>query len=206
VDTEAILAQARQEAQQIVDAAKNESARVLAEADTRAAELEAAAYGKGYDEGLTAGTLAGEQQGVEMIKQVAAIVNEASALHDSMLHEAEPEMVALCLEIARKIIQAELRTNPDVVKSVLAAAVQKINGSPRVTIKVSPAQLETVRKHWLTAYGTNYREKEWSIEGDPTVASGGCVLDTKYGSIDAQIGTQFGEIQKTFALLLGTGS
>jgi flagellar biosynthesis/type III secretory pathway protein FliH len=91
-----------------------------------------------------------------------------------------------------------------VVKSVLGAAVQKINGSPRVTIKVNPAQLEAVRAHWQSAFGPDYREKEWAIEGDPQVGPGGCLLETKYGSIDAQIGTQFGEIQRTFALLLGT--
>jgi flagellar assembly protein FliH len=190
----------------MVDGARGEASQVLAEADARAAEIEGAAYSKGYEEGLSAGTTAGEQQAAEMIQQVAAIVDQATELHDGMLHEAEPEMVALCLEISRKIIQAELRTNPDVVKSVLGAAVQKINGSPRVTIKVNAAHLEAVRKHWLTAYGSNYREKEWIIEGDANVTPGGCVLDTKYGSIDAQIGTQFAEIQKTFALLLGTGS
>ena len=193
-------------ADELLDKARREAAQVLSEADTRAAEIERAAYDKGYQEGLGAGTSAGEVQAAEMMKQVTAIVDQATELHDTMLHEAEGEMVALCLEIARKIIQAELRTNPDVVKSVLAAAVQKINGSPRVTIKVNPSQLQSVRDHWAHAFGPDYREKEWIIEADPDVVSGGCVLETKYGSIDAQIGAQFAEIQKTFALLLGTQS
>jgi flagellar assembly protein FliH len=165
-----------------------------------------AAYDKGYHEGLAGGQTAGEDQAAAMIRQVTAIVDQATQLHDSVLRDAEPEMVALCLEIARKIIQAELRTNPEIVKSVVAAAVEKINGSPRVTIKVHPDQVESVRAHWLQAFGENYREKEWLIEGDPTVYPGGCVLHTKYGSLDAQIGAQFAEIQKTFALLLGTAS
>lgn len=186
--------------------AQREAERVLAEADARAAEIERAAYDKGYEAGLAAGSADGEQQATDMLKQVTAIVDQATEVHDTMLHEAEAEMLALCLEIARKIIQAELRTNPDVVKSVLAASVQKINGSPRVTIKVNPAQVDGVRTHWQSAFGPNYREKEWAIEADPQVTPGGCILETKYGSIDAQIGTQFGEIQRTFALLLGTQS
>jgi flagellar biosynthesis/type III secretory pathway protein FliH len=204
VDTEAILREARQQAAAILDAAKVEASQVLADADNRAAEIEKAAYDKGYAEGLGGGKTAGEDQAAAMIQQVTAIVDQATQLHDTILHEAEGEMVALCLEIGRKIIQAELRTNPDVVKSVVAAAVEKINGSPRVTIKVHPDQVESVRAHWLQAFGENYREKEWTVEGDLAVYPGGCVLQTKYGSLDANIGAQFAEIQKTFALLLGT--
>jgi flagellar biosynthesis/type III secretory pathway protein FliH len=188
----------------VLDDARREAERVLAEADARAAEIERAAYEKGYQEGLAAGSAEGQQQAAEMLKQATAILDQATELHDTMLRQAEPEMLALCLEMARKIIQAELRTNPDVVKSVLSAAVQKINGSPRVTVKVNPAQVEAVREHWQAAYGPNYREKEWVIEGDPQIIPGGCVLETKYGSLDAQIPTQFGEIQHAFALLLGT--
>jgi len=202
--SENILNDARTAAADILESARREAQKVLADADDRAAEIERAAYDKGYEEGVSAGRAAGEQQAAEMIQQVTAIVDRATELHDKILREAEAEMVALCLEIARKVIHAELRTNPDVVKSVLEDAVEKINGSPRVTIKVNPAQLETVRAHWASAFGPSYREKEWTIEGDGSVEPGGCVLDTKYGSIDARIGTQFSELQKTFALLLGT--
>ncbi|MBV9120667.1 MAG: hypothetical protein JOZ39_08150, partial [Chloroflexi bacterium] len=162
-----------------------------------------AAYDRGYREGLTNGTTAGQQQAAEMIKQVTSIVDQAAQLHDTMLHEAEGEMVALCLEIAKKMIQAELRTNPDVVKSVVAAGVERINGSPRVTIKVNPDQVDMVREHWQQAFGPNYREKEWIIDGDQSVEAGGCVFETKYGVLDARIGSQFSEVQKAFGLLLG---
>jgi flagellar assembly protein FliH len=188
----------------ILEDARREAQQVLSQADERAAEIERAAYDKGYEEGVEVGKASGEEQATEMVKQVLAIVDQATELHDTMLREAESEMVALCLEIARKIIQSELRTNPDVVKGVVSAAVKKINGSPRVTIKVNPNQVEAVRSHWDAAFGAGYREKEWIVDADPDVGVGGCVLDTKYGSIDARIGTQFTEIQKTFALLLGT--
>lgn len=203
---ELVQAEARRAAGETLQKARTEAAEVLVEADSRAAEIERTAYERGYKEGVTAGKAAGEEQAIQMVQQVTAIVDQATQLHDTMLREAEGEVVALCLEIARKIIQAELRTNPDVVKSVVAAGVLKINGSPRVTIRVNPDQLDLVRQHWQVAYGPNYREKEWTIEGDVQVAPGGCVLETKYGSLDAQIGSQFAEIQRTFALLLGTES
>ncbi|MDE3074986.1 MAG: hypothetical protein KGJ86_06110 [Chloroflexota bacterium] len=199
-----LLAQARQTADEMIERARNEAAEVLREADSRAAEIERAAYDKGHEEGLSAGRRLGDEQAARELGQVAAIVDQATELHDEMLHEAETEMVALSLEIARKIIQGEVRTNPEVVKRVLAAAVQRINGSPRVTIKVNPADVQRITEHWASAYGPNYRDKQWLIEGDESVAPGGCVLETRYGSLDAQIGSQFEEIQKTFALLLGT--
>jgi len=204
LETDELRAQDSELAIEILESARHEAQQVLAQADERAAEIERAAYDKGYEEGVEAGKAGGEEQAAELIKQVLAIVDQATDLHDTMLREAESEMVALCLEIARKIIQSELRTNPDVVKSVVSAAVKKINGSPRVTIKVNPSQVEAVRAHWDAAFGAGYREKEWIVEGDANVSLGGCVLDTKYGSIDARIGTQFTEMQKTFALLLGT--
>jgi flagellar assembly protein FliH len=187
----------------VLDDARREAQQILAEADERAAEIERAAYEKGYEEGVTAGRASGEEQGTEMLKQAVSIVDRATELHDTMLREAEPEVVALSLEIARKVIQTELTGNPEVVTSVLTSAVSKINGSPRVTVKVNPEQVDAVRAHWDATFGEGYREKEWVIEGDDSVPAGGCVLDTKYGSIDARIGTQFSEIQKTFALLLG---
>lgn len=204
VEAAGILNDARRQAQDQVDRARADAERLLSEADQRAAEIERAAYDRGFQEGLTAGTTAGDETAAATLRQVAAVVDEATREHDALLERAEPEMVALSLEIARKIIQAELRTNPDVVKSVLDAAVKKVNGSPRVTIKINAAQVDEVKRHWAAAYGDNYREKEWLIEADPVITPGGCLLSTKYGSIDANIGVQFEEIQRTFALLLGT--
>jgi flagellar biosynthesis/type III secretory pathway protein FliH len=204
LSSDTLLSEARHTAAEIVESARREAQQVMAEADERAAEIERAAYDKGYEEGIQSGRGDGETQAAEMIKQVVAIVDQSTELHDTMQRVAEAEMVALCLEIARKTIHAELRTNPDVVKGVLEDAIKKINGSPRVTIKVNPSQLEAVRGYWESAFGQGYREKEWAFEADGEVEPGGCVLDAKYGSIDARIGTQFGEIQKTFALLLGT--
>ncbi len=187
----------------ILEAARLEAQRILAEADDRAAEIQKAAYDKGHAEGFEAGKAEGEAKGVELVRQAVAIVDQATELHDTMLREAEGEMVVLCLEVARKVIHTEVASNPHVVHEVLAQAVQRINGSPRVTIKVHPDQVEDVRMHWDAAFGPGYREKEWLIEGDASVDLGGCVLDTRYGSIDARIGTQFSQIQKTFELLLG---
>jgi flagellar assembly protein FliH len=202
-EAEAAVEQARQTTATLLEDARREAATVLAEADDRAAEIERAAYDKGYEEGVAAGKASGEQQATELITQVTAVVDQATELHDTMLHEAEAEMVALCMEIAQKIVQSELKTNPDVVKNVLASAVKKINGSPRVIIKINPGQIDTVREYWESTFGPGYREKEWTIEADPTVEPGGCILDSKYASIDARIGTQLSELQKTFALLLG---
>lgn len=206
VDTGEVLAQARQTAEEILEAARVEAAEVLREGDARAAEIERASYDKGYEEGFAAGKLVADEQAARDLSQVASIVDQAAELHDQMLHEAESEMVALSLEIARKILQAEVRTNPEVVQRVLAAAVQKINGGPRVTIKVNPADVQRLSLHWANTYGPNYRDKEWAIEGDEAVAVGGVVLESRYGMLDAQIGSQFDEIQKAFALLLGTES
>ncbi|MGH2470722.1 MAG: FliH/SctL family protein, partial [Chloroflexota bacterium] len=181
----------------------DEAAGVLREADERAAEIERAAYEKGYHEGLTAGRDALDQQAAEEMRQIAALVDEAQRLHDTLLQQAEPEMVALALEVARKIVQAEVQTNPNVVTQVIAQAVERISGGPRVTIKVNPAELDRVREHWAQAYGANFREKEWAIEGDGSIAAGGCLLVTRYGSLDARIDAQFGELQRAFGLLLG---
>ena len=198
-----VLAQAQETARGVVQGAEDEAARVLREADERAAEIERAAYEKGYQEGLTAGRDALDQQAADAMRQVATLVDEAQRLHDALLQQAEPEMVALALEVARKIVQAEVQTNPNVVTQVIAQAVERISGGPRVTIKVNPTELDRVKQHWAQAYGANFREKEWAIEGDGAVPVGGCLLVTRYGSLDARIDAQFDELQRAFGLLLG---
>ena len=54
-----------------------------------------------------------------------------------MIRELEPAIIELSLQIARKIIHAELKLEPKQIASIAGAVLDKVMDSDNVTLKVS---------------------------------------------------------------------
>ncbi len=186
-----------------------ETARQQAESLIQQARAEADAIRQqAYQEGYQAGYKAGEadahqqlqadyqQQVGELRQAVNAFLQQLQAEFEAYLRLMEQEMLALTLEIARKIVRDELRQHPEHVLGVIRDALRRVQGFGQVRVRVNPLDLELVRQnraHLMTVID--------SLEGleiveDRRVEPGGCIVETPQGIYDARIGTQFEEIER----------
>ena len=122
-------------------------------------------------------------------------MHEMQRIRQRDVEHMEAETVRLALAIAKKVIgnQTEHQT---VIQHVVKQAMQKVNDTRHLVIRLNPKDLDTVhdlRQELIPAddFGTVFR-----IEADEGVQRGGCVIETKLGDVDARIDTQIKIIEE----------
>lgn len=205
-EAEALLDAARRDAAEIVDTARAEAEALRDSArseidEQRAAALDAA-HTVGHDEGYAAGYAAGQAEATAAVRaETAAQVERITALAESaavdrreLLHNAESEVVRLALQIARTVIQRELRTDPTIVRAIAEAALAHVAAEGLVKVRISPEDHADMSAYWEQAHGTSDGVRQFQVVADPTVPRGGVTIETRSGLVDARIETQLDEI------------
>jgi len=169
------VASALEEAEQVRRNAAAESARILAEAREKARLSESEARVRGYEEGHR-----------EWMQRLL----ELNAAQARQLEESRTQLLALSIKLAEKILGRELATRPDALGDLVLEAMRGLPPqSGRVRIRVRPADLEALRaQRPRFAESIGHDEIEW-VE-DSAIETGGCVIESEVGIVDARLETQ----------------
>jgi flagellar assembly protein FliH len=203
IDWEAVRAEARG----IVDRAVEDSEAMLRDAATRARALVAQAQAQsdgiaeaartmGHNEGVTVGRMEIEAQLAQSVSSLQSVVEEARAQRQSVIESAEPELVRLAMSIAERIVHEQITVDPNIVVDNVRQALTRLVGREVVTLRVNPADLDTIRAHRDSLAGANDVEHLRVVE-DQRVDRGGVVVETDAGTIDAKVSTQIREARRT---------
>lgn len=194
------------EAQSERRAAGDEAERILAEARQKAAGLEEAAK-KAYDRnqeeaeerGHTEGREAGYQEGKEevarLIGRTQLMLERAQDKRADILAETEQQIIDLVLLIARKVIKVISETQRNVVVSNVAQALRKVKARGDIIVRVNVADLKLTTEHTKDFIQLVEGAKGLQIVEDSSVDQGGCIIETDFGEIDARIASQLGELE-----------
>jgi flagellar assembly protein FliH len=197
----------RGEAREIVDRAvegseamlRDAAARaqaLLAQAQTQADGIAATARASGHDEGVAAGRTEIEAQLAQTVSSLQSVVEEARAARQGVIETAEPELVRLAMTIAERIVHEQITVDPNVVLENVRQALTRLVGREVVTLRVNPADLDTIRAHRDGIAGSNDVEHLRVVE-DQRVDRGGVIVETDAGTIDAKMSTQIREARRT---------
>jgi type III secretion protein L len=160
-----IISRAEQRAQEIINAAREQEQRIHEEAKAR-----------GREEGR-----------VEISSELARAKQQAAMI----LKAAEQDIVALSLEIARKIIGRDLERDPQVVMEICANAIEGVRNAKQLVLRVNPQDGAYLRQNRKAIMDLVARSIDIAFKDDPAVEAGGCVIQTEFGTIDAQLDSQF---------------
>ncbi|MFZ7944699.1 FliH/SctL family protein [Neobacillus sp. 19] len=157
-------------------------------------------YQEGYQSGFDEGKGHAELQYRELLEQAGTIVEHAYQEKQVVIQEAEPFVIELSLEIARKILQQELQQNQEALLPMIKQVLSSVYESSSLTINVSPVDFAFVQKQREQLLSVVDGKIEIKIVPDYSVKHGGCIIHTSSGSVDARIDVQLSEIKK--ALLI----
>jgi len=101
--------------------------------------IERAAYEKGYAAGEGAGLEMGEQKAKVLLDKLEVLISELATLKDTIIRQAEPQMIELSVSIAEKILMRELKMQPEDIVAMTREALMKIERSGQITIKINPS-------------------------------------------------------------------
>lgn len=160
------------------------------------------AYAKGIKEGIAEGTQQASVETAEQYEakidalqdQVAEFLRAIEVSKSSILSNLEHITLRLSLEMVKKVLSREVSLQPELVLSVIKKALTYIGDREKIVVRVAPDDFEQVsgrQNFWLPI---SDRLKNITIEPDPRISKGGCILESNSGVIDAQLGVQFEEL------------
>ena len=173
---------------------------------TPLAEIEKQAYQKGFADGEKKGTADGERIGFDsavskvetLIKSFQGALLQIKNLRNETYNRLEKEVVELSLAIAKKVICQEIKTDREIVVCVAREALNKVEDTGNIKIKMSPDDLNFINE---TKYQiTNLIEHidNVTVEAEESIPNGGCIIETDFGEIDARIEKQLQAIEESF--------
>lgn len=193
------LQQARQEAEQIRAQAQSETEQIRRKAhDEGRAE--------GLREGLANAAADIERKASEIADGLAleklqttfpAIQAAATAMvheRDRWLSQWEGAAVGLAIAIAEKILHRQLELSPDIAIELMRQTLDVAAGSSQLKLRMHPEDVKLLGPHADDVVRAASRCGDVEVVDDPSIARGGCVIETQHGTIDAQIETQLDRI------------
>lgn len=187
---EEILAEARAEAQQLIDEA-------VAEAENNKTAVYEEARKSGYNDGYQAGL-----QEVEALKSDLAAKEEArKKYYEEQLEELEPMFIDTLTGIYEHIFHVQLADNKEIIFYLIQDAVRKVEGNKNFIIHVSKEDYGFVsmqKKELLS--GVASAETAEIVE-DMTLKQNECFIETGGGIFDCSLETQLAGLTRELKLL-----
>ena len=193
-------------------AARQQAEAILQQARTEADQLRQQAQQAGYQAGYEAGYQEGRQHTQAQLEaqyqqhltqlrdEVQRFLLQLQTQFDEYLRLLEPQMLALTIQIARKVIRDELHQHPEHVLTLIRETLRRVQGFGNIRIRVSPLDLELVRQKRPSLLTVIDSLEGLEIVEDRRVEPGGCLIETTQGIYDARIQTQLDEIARELSL------
>lgn len=140
-------------------------------------------------EGFAAGFVDGAEAARQQVARLAELTDTLDASLARLDGEIAEEVVALAIELARRMVRRTLAEQPAAINEVVREAMQQLPQS-RITIHVNPDDAALVRE-FLAEQGAHQPARLVEDEG---VARGGCRLQSENSEIDATLETRWRRI------------
>lgn len=187
--------QAEEEAEQIHAAAEKDAERIIAEAQEKAKQIEHDAFERGRRQGEEAGIEQGKSEIQRVIERFHVVLAKAIERRNDIIEESEAQMIHLVLTIVKKVIKVISENQKNVVVNNIVESLQKLKAKTDVVVRVNLSDLDIATKHKEDILKMAERVQSITIAEDTTVDSGGCIIETDFGEIDARIASQLREIE-----------
>ena len=184
------------ESQAALQKAKDEAARIEAEARQAGETVRKEAYNAGFAEGREAGFQSGKEEADRLIGRLHAMLEGILNRRQEILNETEQQIVDLVLLMTRKVVKVLSESSRNVVAANIVQALRKVKNRGTVTVRVNLRDAEFVSAHIKEFLAAVENISGLSVAEDSSVDPGGCIVDTDFGSVDARIMSQLEELEQ----------
>ncbi|HEX3011050.1 MAG TPA: FliH/SctL family protein [Syntrophomonadaceae bacterium] len=202
-----LMEKARTDAKNLINDAQEEASAARAQAQEEAGELRRQAQEEGYREGLEKARQEIEAERITALEQSQALIQEARQTKLQTMKSAEGDISRLVMAVSKKVIAAEIISNPKVITDIVREAISFLDDPENITVYVNPNDMENlmagIDAHELTEPG----EKEALVEVRPLdkIDAGGCVVDSEIGRVDARMETRMANVEKAMTQVAENG-
>lgn len=150
-------------------------------------EMEAAAYQDGFARGHGEGYAAGLQQARAEATRLRELVAHLARPLAQIDEEVERTLVAMTVEVARRLVQQELELDPMRVLGVVREAIGALDGSARqMRVMAHPEDAKLLQEHLVAPPDV----AELRVVADPSLMRGDCRVVSDAAQVDARLDTR----------------
>ena len=206
-DSQTMIAEAKAEVAETIAEAKRridevgetiytlqEARRCLAEQEAKVEAAREEARIAGHAQGLA--EVAGH---LEIAMQMAM---QARVDRAQLIAEAEPDVVGVAVEVARKIIHSEVQARPEIMHGLVSEALKRVTAQDGIRVRIHP---DTIRLlgDTLRQVAVSYANRGLEIVPDASIERIGLVVETRRGTVDGRLETQLERVSSAFSGLTG---
>ena len=183
------LGTVRGQAAQIVDEARREADAIRQQAEAAGKRAAEQAIERILDEKIG-------QQMKTLTPALQSAVRQVEDAKQAWLRHWEACALELAVRIAGRLVRGELQRKPEIGAGWIREALQLAAGSGDVTIRLNPADQETLARqvHQLAAVFAPLAKV--NVVPDESISLGGSKLVTEFGAIDQQLETQLERVKE----------
>ncbi len=191
-----LIQTARQEAEKIIGNANEEAFKIIADSEEKLKQAEEEGFRQGWQSGYEEGGKTAEDEYSHKLLEAQQVVEEAHQERMQIIAGAEDEVVQLAMAVSRKIIERELVTRPEIIVEMVKRAIQKVTDREELTVRVNPDNLDSTINAQEEIAQSAKGVRKLKVLADPAIASGGCVVESSNGTVDARVERQLNEIEQ----------
>jgi flagellar biosynthesis/type III secretory pathway protein FliH len=175
---------------------------ILERAAAEAAALREAARAEGYEAGRAEARAEIEPAAVALQHAILAVQTDVVERADRL----EAHAVDLGLFLAEKVLGGALAVQPERVVETVRGVLRGIVERERITILVSPDDLDLVRDAMSEIVGSLGGIEHCEVQAERRVGRGGCVVRTTDGDVDARVETKLQRAREVIEAALEDGA
>lgn len=125
------------------------------------------------------------QQRAEMQQLLDGVVTPLRQAVGQVMRDAEQAVTSLALDIAQRLV-ADLPITPEMVSGVVKDALLQVEESAEFHVRLSAADLELLQRSGSQLASGHFNGSAVHFHASPDVSRGGCIVQTRFGIIDAR--------------------
>lgn len=177
--------------------------RIEEEALQQLKSVQEKAYKEAYDLGITEGreqALAENRSLLETkVSHVDGILKDLEMMKTRIVADHEAHIMSMIQNIATRIAMREIKAEPKSILPVVLQVVADAQSDEQVTIRVSPDDYLFLEKAREITGKEAEALRRVKFEPADNITTGGCYLESNYGSIDATIETR---VERAWAIIV----
>lgn len=146
-------------------------------------------------EGYKTGVVQAQEDLLEIKNSIKTFLNAKQEVFEYIA----PDILEISVEIARKIVKKEIEQDPQLILETVMDLLKNLSKEEgRVSIKVNPSQVALIKENLAEMISSIGIDAKINVTGEDSIETGGCIVYTHNGVIDATINTQLEIIKETF--------
>ena len=159
------------------------------------AQLEADAYARGRADGEATANLLAETMIASSVQALADAVESVRGHEARWTSNAEENIAALAIVVARHLVQREVEIDPEIVRGLVLRALSQFPMDQVVTVRLNPDDVASCGSTLKPDAAGRMRDVRWI--SDAHIQRGGCLVEGRERIIDGRVDTSLERAYRT---------